>query len=89
MKVIAISFIMWYYMSNKRENGMTTMIETVVHFVSFSAGVSFSLEKRLFLRLFVVNTYKIRQGIPCQQADSFIVPHIRPERLGKREETER
>lgn len=80
---------MWYYMSNKRENGMTTMIETVVHFVSFSAKVSFSLEKRLFLHLFVVNTYKIRQGITCQQIDSFIVSHIRPERLGKREETER
>ena len=80
---------MCYYMSEKREDGMTTMIETVIRFVSLSAKVSFSLEKRLFLRLFVVNTYKIRQGVPCQQADSFIVPHIRPERLGKREETER
>ncbi len=68
---------------------MKTMIETMVRFASLSAKVSFSLEKRLFLRLFVVSTYKNRQGIPCQQADSFIVPHIRPERLGKREETER
>ena len=80
---------MCYYMSEKREDGMTTMIETVIRFVSLSAKVSFSLEKRLFLRLFAVSTYKIRQGIPCQQADSFIVPHIRPGRLGKREETER
>ena len=80
---------MCYDITNKRENGMTTMIETVVHFVSFSAKVSFSLGKRLFLRLFAVSTYKIRQGITCQQIDSFIVPHIRPGRLGKREETER
>ena len=80
---------MWYCINNRRENGMTSMIETMVRFVSLSAKVSFSLEKRLFLRLFAVSTYKIRQGIPCQQADSFIVPHIRPERLGKREEAER
>ena len=50
---------MCYYMSEKREDGITTMIETVVHFVSLSAKVRFSLEKRLFLRLFAVSTYKI------------------------------
>ena len=53
---------MCYYIINKRENGMTSMIETMVRFVSLSAKVSFSLEKRLFLRLFVVNTYKVVGG---------------------------
>ena len=38
---------------------MTTMIETMVRFASLSATESFSLGKRLFLRLFAVSTYKI------------------------------
>ena len=70
LKIIAISFTMCYYITNKRENGMTTMIETVVHFVSFSAKVSFSLGKRLFLRLFVVNTYKVVGGKQDDEKDT-------------------
>ena len=49
---------------------MTTMIETVVHFVSFSAKVSFSLGKRLFLRLLVVNTYKVVGGKQDDEKDT-------------------
>ena len=69
---------MCYYITNKRENGMTTMIETAVHFVSLSAKVSFSLEKRLFLRLFAVNTYKIRQGITCSRSTALSSPKSGP-----------
>ena len=70
LKIIAISITMCYYITNKRENGMTTMIETVVRFVSLSAKVSFSLEKRLFLRLFVVNTYKVVGGKQDDEKDT-------------------
>ena len=79
---------MCYYITNKRENGMTTMIETVVHFVSLSAKVSF-FGKTLIITPVCSEHLQNSTRDSLQQIDSFIVPHIRPERLGKREETER
>ena len=67
---------------------MTTMIETMVRFASLSAKVSF-FGKTLIITSVCSEHLQNSTRDLLPQADSFIVPHIRPERLGKREETER